>query len=76
MLDVNKLDCYHLREHVIGASHKGFGESTPAALGWRESRMETILEQGPLAFPDVVGDLDRKGQAYRLGVTSQLRCKA
>ena len=59
MLDANILDYYHLREHVIGASYKVFGESTSAALSWRESMMEVMLEQGPLAFLDVVGDLNR-----------------
>ena len=59
MLDANILDYYHLREHVIGASYKVFGESTPAALSWRESMMEIILKQGPLAFLDVVGALHR-----------------
>ncbi len=63
MLDANILDYYHLRDHVIGASYKVFGESTPAALSWRESMMKIILEQGPLTFLDVVGDLHRSLRA-------------
>lgn len=63
MLDANVLDYYHLREHVIAAAYKVFGESTPEATAWREEMMGVVLEQGPLELLDRVGELRRSLRA-------------
>ena len=63
MLEANILDYYNLREHVIAASYKVFGESTPEATAWREEMMGVILDDGPLAFLDRVGELRRSLRA-------------
>jgi len=57
MLAANVLDYYHLREHVIAASYEVFGQNTPEASVWREQMMGVVLEQGPLALLDRVGQL-------------------
>ena len=59
MLDANVLDYYHLREHVILASYRVFGEATPAAQAWRERMTGVAMEQGPVAFLEEVGQLRR-----------------
>lgn len=63
MLDANVLDYYHLREHVIAASYKVFGESTPEATTWREEMMGIALERGPLSLLDEIGQLRRSLRA-------------
>tara|TARA_B100001964_G_scaffold240067_1_gene309051 strand:+ start:465 stop:1532 length:1068 start_codon:yes stop_codon:yes gene_type:complete len=63
MLEANVLDYYHLREHVIAASHAVFGQSTPEAIAWREDIMGVVLQDGPLALLDRVGDLRRSLRA-------------
>ena len=59
MLEANVLDYYHLREHVIAASYRVFGEATPAAEAWRESMMGVALEEGPVRLLEEVGQLRR-----------------
>jgi len=63
MLEANVLDYYHLREHVIAASYRVFGESTPEATRWREEMMGVIMEDGPLVLLDRVGQLRRSLRA-------------
>lgn len=63
MLAANVLDYYHLREHVIGASYRVFGEGTPEATAWREEMMSVVLASGPLALLDRVGELRRSLRA-------------
>jgi len=57
MLEANVLDYYHLREHVIAASQRVFGEGTLAAQAWRESMMGVALERGPVRLLEDVGRL-------------------
>ena len=57
MLDENILDYYHLREHVIAASYRVFGENTPEALAWREETMSIAWKEGPLILLDRIGQL-------------------
>jgi hypothetical protein len=59
MLEANVLDYYHLREHVIAASYRVFGEATPEAQRWRESMMSVALEQGPVRLLEEGGQLRR-----------------
>ncbi len=59
MLQANVLDYYHLREHVIAASYRVFGEATPQAQAWRERMMGVVLEQGPLRLLEELGLLRR-----------------
>jgi hypothetical protein len=59
MLAENVLDYYHLREHVIVASYRIFGEGSAEALSWREEMMGVVVEQGPLALLDRLGELRR-----------------
>lgn len=59
MLDANVLDYYHLREHVILASYRVFGEGTPRAQAWREEMMGVVMEQGPVALLEEVGQCRR-----------------
>jgi len=59
MLEVNILDYFHLREHVVKASQRVFGESSPEAEAWREEMIGVILEKGAWAFLDQVGELRR-----------------
>jgi hypothetical protein len=59
MLEANVLDYYHLREHVIAASYRVFGEATPAAQCWREQMMGVAVEHGPLQLLEEIGQLRR-----------------
>jgi len=65
MLAANVLDYYHLREHVIAASYRVFGENTPEATAWREAMMGVALESGPLALLDRLGALRRGLRSQR-----------
>ena len=55
MLDEHILDYYHLREHVIGASHVLYGEGTKKAETWREDMMGHVWQQGSLVMLDRLG---------------------
>lgn len=57
MLEASILDYYHLRDHVIVASYRVFGKNTPEALAWRQEMMGVVLEDGPLALLDRIGEL-------------------
>jgi len=50
MLDEHILDYYHLREHVIEASHMLYGEGTRPAQAWQEDLMGYVWEQGSLVM--------------------------
>jgi hypothetical protein len=63
MLEVNILDYYHLRDHVVKASHNIFGESTPEALVWRKEMMGVSLESGPVELLERLGVLRRSLRA-------------
>ena len=60
MLDVHILDYYHLREHVIQASHVLYGEGTKKAEQWREEMMGCVWEQGSLVLLDRLGSYLRR----------------
>ena len=64
MLDMNILDYYHLRDHVIAAGHVLYGEGTPQAKKWRETMMDLVWNQGSLAMLDRLGNYLRH---YRSG---------
>jgi hypothetical protein len=55
MLDEHILDYYHLREHVIEASHVLYGEGTKKAQDWREDMMGYAWQQGSLVMLDRLG---------------------
>ena len=59
MLQANVLDYYHLRERVILTSYRVYGEGSPQAQAWRERMMGVVMEQGPLALLEEVGQLRR-----------------
>lgn len=50
MLDEHILDYYHLREHVVQASHVLYGEGTPKAQVWAEDMMGHVWEHGSLVM--------------------------
>ena len=52
MLDENILDYYHLRDHVVAASHVLYGEGTAKARTWREEMMGYVWNQGSLVMLD------------------------
>ena len=52
MLDENILDWYHLREHVVKASHVLYGKGTDKAQAWREDMLGYIWNQGSLVMLD------------------------
>lgn len=56
MLEENILDYYHLRDHVIGASHVLYGEGTAKARAWREEMMDYVWNQGSLVMLDRLGN--------------------
>lgn len=60
MLEANVLDYYHLREHVIAASYRVFGEGTAEAQAWREQIMGLVLEEGPVRLLEEIGQLRRQ----------------
>jgi hypothetical protein len=60
MLDENILDYYHLREHVIEASHVLYGEGSSKARSWREEMMGVVWEQGSLVMLDRLGNYLRR----------------
>jgi hypothetical protein len=60
MLEANILDYYHLREHVITASYRVYGEGTPEARSWREQMLGVVLEEGPVRLLEEIGQLRRE----------------
>lgn len=60
MLEANVLDYHHLREHVIVASQRVFGEGTAASQTWREQMLGVVLEEGPVRLLEEVGQLRRQ----------------
>jgi len=60
MLDENILDYYHLRDHVIAASHVLYGEGTDKARIWREDMMGYVWNQGSLVMLDRLGNYLRR----------------
>jgi len=60
MLDEHILDYYHLREHVIAASHVLYGEGTKKAEAWREAMMGCVWEQGSLVLLHRLGPYLRR----------------
>ena len=65
MLDEHILDYYHLRSHVIEASHVLYGEGTAKALAWREDMMGYVWNQGSLAMLDHLGNYMRVHRSGR-----------
>jgi len=65
MLEENILDYYHLRDHVIEASHVLYGEATAKARAWREEMMGYAWSQGSLVMLDRLGNYIRH---HRSGV--------
>ena len=63
MLKDNVLDYYHLRDHVIAASHCLFGEGTDQALIWRKQMCGVVLEQGPVELLELLMALRKKLRA-------------
>ncbi len=55
MLDEHILDYYHLRDHVVQASHVLYGEGTAKATQWREEMMGHVWEHGSLVMLDRLG---------------------
>lgn len=60
MLDEHILDYYHLREHVVQASHVLYGEGTAKATQWQEQMMGHVWEQGSLVMLDRLGSYLRQ----------------
>ena len=60
MLDENILDYYHLRDHVIGASHVLYGEGTAKAQAWRKEMMGIVWDQGSLVMLDRLSNYLRR----------------
>jgi hypothetical protein len=56
MLDANVLDYYHLREHVIVASQVLYGVGSTASVQWRKEVTAALMERGPLAVLDRLGN--------------------
>jgi len=55
MLDAHLLDYYHLRAHVVQASHVLYGEGSAQATHWQEEMMGYVWEQGSLVLLDRLG---------------------
>lgn len=56
MLDAQVLDYYHLREHVISAGETLYGLGSEMSIQWRKDILGCLMEQGPLAVLDRLGD--------------------
>jgi len=48
MLDAHILDYYHVKEHVVEASHVLYGEGTKKAKDWQKDMLSYVWEQGSL----------------------------
>jgi len=67
MLDAHILDYYHLREHVVGASHVLYGEGAKKAKDWQEDMLGYVWEQGSLVMLHRLGPYlrrHRSGEKY------------
>ena len=60
MLDENILDYYHLKEHVVLASHVLYGEGTSQAHAWRDDMLGYVWNQGSLVMLDRLGNYLRR----------------
>jgi len=63
MLKANVLDYYHVRDHVIGASHVLFGEGCAEAQTWRETICGSLLEHGAVETLAHLADQRKKVRA-------------
>ncbi len=52
MLDENILDWYHVKEHVVKASHVLYGQGTDKAQTWLKDMMGYLWNQGSLVMLD------------------------
>ena len=73
MLDANILDYYHLRDHVIVASHVLYGEGTVEAHKWREDMMGVVWTQGSLVMLDRLGNYLRRHSGEKHDALESLR---
>jgi hypothetical protein len=62
MLSANVLDYYHLREHLIRAAKRVFGEGSPAGQAWRKRMSGCVIEKGPV---ELLGELRALRQSLR-----------
>jgi hypothetical protein len=60
MLDEHILDYYHLREHVIAASHVLYEEGSRKARDWTEEMMGVVWDQGSLVLLHRLGPYLRR----------------
>ena len=60
MLDEHILDYYHLREHVIAASHVLYEEGSKKSRGWTEEMMGVVWAQGSLVLLHRLGPYLRR----------------
>ncbi|MCP4305063.1 MAG: hypothetical protein GY788_09355 [bacterium] len=49
-LDASILDWYHLKEHVVEASHAVYGEASAKAKTWQTKMLDAAWEQGSLVM--------------------------
>ncbi len=68
MLSANVLDYYHLREHVILAAKRVFGEGSPDARRWRKEMCGCVFEKGPV---ELLGRIRELRQSLRSPVKRQ-----
>ena len=60
MLGANILDWYHLKEHVVEASHAVYGELNPKAKAWQTTMLDAAWDQGSLVMLHRLGPYVRR----------------
>ena len=73
MLDAHILDWYHLKEHVVEASHAVYGETNPKARDWQTTMLDAAWEQGSLVMLHRLAPYVRRHTAERREALESLR---
>ncbi len=73
MLDENILDWYHMKEHVVEASHAVYGESGAKTKPWQQKMLDAAWEHGSLVMLHRLGPYVRRHTAERREALKSLR---
>lgn len=73
MLDEHILDWYHLKAHVVEASHAVYGEDNPKARQWQTKMLDAAWEQGSLVMLHRLGPYIRRHTKERREALESLR---
>lgn len=73
MVDEHILDWYHLKEHVVEAGHRVYGETNPKAADWQKMMLDAAWEQGSLVMLHRLANYERRHTGENREILAGLR---